>query len=1576
MTSRYRVPLLMLTGLTLIAEPVCAAAAPDAAARPAFTWQFEYDAADRITRLTDVANRSIIVQYEEDNQGNTTKLTKHFFDDTTVTYQFDRVGRPTAMSDTTGTVHYTYDSAQRLSTVTRHGQPDIVYGYDTLDRLTSMRLGDRFEVRYTYDFLGCLKTMDTPAGTVAYDYHPAAAARVRILPNGIQTTWRYHPNGSLRSITHAQNKKVLAEFTYRYGADGLLQEVHETDTYGSASVAYAYDAQQQLIRVTHSAAGVTEFSYDPLGNRLSVAEGQSSAVRSTYDWAGRLMTVADQACRHTDVGSLASYTADTVALELHYNAANLVARAIGPQAQVTYRYDGKGHLVERQVGQSTVQFLVNPLDPIWRPLQARPSSGPTTSYVWEGDTPLMALTGKRVVFFLYDHLGSVRYRTDDRGQITERWAYPPFGVPHQPPEPHALQPAFAGLFFDSATRLYITPGRSYSPHLGRFVQVDPQHRIPYGSPADLSPYTYSGNDPVNYVDRTGAVRECVQPTCLSWQETIKQWELERQRQLSEATAHQLQMEALQKARDAALDTLDPLLKHLGINNRILSKLGIDDRVLKYFAVDRMVREALKETIRTPMDAMIKGDRITATELIQKLSGDIQAAGDAGLLSPEQVKKYLNIVAKADMQTWAATTRMLLFDFGRTARNLQNLFRQQLGLGPSNFAMREARAAAVRIKQAAGIFAAALEVPETVMQYIDLVGKSMMAMNPAVYLTHRTPLGLQGYGTAPLAGGTYRWSETLSTSADRWWQRGDIHRVHWDRLDTSMGRYERGMVQNTPATSPIERFMMHWYPVGSYYDPDQTVERRTTRVTEQYRVHTVGGHPEVIGLMEHRSEPASTLDGPHPWMQDYPLKRLALPSTTPALVVEGSQTETKQQAEGPHTRVITTTRQARIYGGVRLAPEDKDVRTVIAVPQARQLETDLSSVMATAPAVGTVVFDSKGTTYTAAVLPGDRTRSVGANRLEVTDLTVPVEGETRLGLTRTFHSFFNPRGMFGEGWSLDLPRLEPRPQPVQRVDDRTQYRTTFQLTSPLGSWSVAFRESKRLTGEVNGELMVPENTPEILGLASGTEPRLGVPTHQVLWRDGRRWYFDQDGDLLAWSEPGLFVVYRRDKAHRVQHIEGWHGDQRRAEIHLDYDADGHLTQARGSNGSTATYTYDTQGRFASVSTTSGDAPGRKTVTVAYTYHKWLLTAIRQDGDVVQEFAHNAQGQLIWERRGNEQATVYTMDANGGQTTITAHGPGAEHRTTKTVYDAALRPVQRLAADGTKVAWQYASNGEVTTMVVHPDRTTTRLTRSADGRQTTWTLAEGGAQAITRDAAGRLTRLTTPSGNTVQQEWRPDGRLAMVAHDGLAMQPHYQADGRLTEVLLFPPSRAKAKQLDTWLRVEVDEQGRPVTISDSTGMRTILGYDATGALSGRLATVDGQPQGVQLTRDDQGRVTALESSWGTTQQRRYGDTGQLAELTMRQSFGQEPAAQARVQFDDGKIRHLTTFHGEEIAVSYATQGPHAGQIERVQLPNQLTLQYGYDGDNLLAAIVVGSSYQLQYSYDAQGRLARVTQTPVHP
>ena len=108
-----------------------------------------------------------------------------------------------------------------------------------------------------------------------------------------------------------------------------------------------------------------------------------------------------------------------------------------------------------------------------------------------------------ITFFLHDHQGSVRCIADSSGRIIKRLDYTPFGIPQQPLTSDELQPGFAGLFYDPAVGLYITRARTYDPQTGRFLQIDPQHRIPLGSPKDLSPYTYCGGDPVNYIDQTG-----------------------------------------------------------------------------------------------------------------------------------------------------------------------------------------------------------------------------------------------------------------------------------------------------------------------------------------------------------------------------------------------------------------------------------------------------------------------------------------------------------------------------------------------------------------------------------------------------------------------------------------------------------------------------------------------------------------------------------------------------------------------------------------------------------------------------------------------------------------------------------------------------------------------------------------------------------------------------------------------------------------------------------------------------------------------------------------------------------------
>ena len=92
-------------------------------------------------------------------------------------------------------------------------------------------------------------------------------------------------------------------------------------------------------------------------------------------------------------------------------------------------------------------------------------------------------------FLLTDHLASVRVSLDDTESSTH-YDYTPFGAAGEGAR-------YAGHPYDARQGIYQTPVRSYDPSAGRFLSLDPQRQ---GS----SPYVYAGNNPVGYLDPTGA----------------------------------------------------------------------------------------------------------------------------------------------------------------------------------------------------------------------------------------------------------------------------------------------------------------------------------------------------------------------------------------------------------------------------------------------------------------------------------------------------------------------------------------------------------------------------------------------------------------------------------------------------------------------------------------------------------------------------------------------------------------------------------------------------------------------------------------------------------------------------------------------------------------------------------------------------------------------------------------------------------------------------------------------------------------------------------------------------------------
>ena len=92
-------------------------------------------------------------------------------------------------------------------------------------------------------------------------------------------------------------------------------------------------------------------------------------------------------------------------------------------------------------------------------------------------------------FLLTDHLASVRVSLDDTESSTH-YDYTPFGAAGEGAR-------YAGHPYDARQGIYQTPVRSYDPSSGRFLSLDPQRQ-------GASPYLYAGNNPVGYLDPTGA----------------------------------------------------------------------------------------------------------------------------------------------------------------------------------------------------------------------------------------------------------------------------------------------------------------------------------------------------------------------------------------------------------------------------------------------------------------------------------------------------------------------------------------------------------------------------------------------------------------------------------------------------------------------------------------------------------------------------------------------------------------------------------------------------------------------------------------------------------------------------------------------------------------------------------------------------------------------------------------------------------------------------------------------------------------------------------------------------------------
>jgi RHS repeat-associated protein len=612
----------------------------------------------------------------------------------------------------------------------------------------------------------------------------------------------------------------------------------------------------------------------------------------------------------------------------------------------------------------------------------------------------------------------------------------------------------------------------------------------------------------------------------------------------------------------------------------------------------------------------------------------------------------------------------------------------------------------------------------------------------------------------------------------------------------------------------------------------------------------------------------------------------------------------------------------------------------------------------------------------------------------TDAALPGAG-TQLVFTRSYNSLDTTSGPLGPGWTFG-------------------FNASVSVDAETGEATVRAEDGKQaIYRSVNGAYVQPPGVrSELIGVSGGGF-KLTKPDQSTL-------EFDADGRLTAMKDRlgvGLTLAYSGGKLASVTDAAGrsldlsYTGDLlTRLDLgtrHVDYtyDTDGRLASVSDMRGKTTTYAYDTGGRLASALDPNGHYIFKNTYDAAtgrissqldgrgkQTTFGWDPTT--HTATVIDPRNHTWSyvyaGNVL--RSGTDSLgdeTTYTYDNRLNRTGVT----DARGKVTTFTYDTAGNMLTKTgpAPSSVSESWTYTPFNSVQTYTNRRGKTTTYEYHTSQLlKKVTDPLARVTSYTWTSD--GLVDTITDPRGKILDLGYDTDGNItSLLSPEGNRTTFGYDGWGRMTSRIEARGNETGANPADYTTTYTYNATNQVTSVTDPLGHGTTYAYDDAGNLdtvtdaNNKVTDYDynadnqvnkvTDPRGgeVATTYDDAGNIASVTTPAGTTTFSYDDANRRTGEITPRGNVtGADPAPFTWTYgFDE---------NGNQTSVSNPTAGTTTTTFDELNRPTSTTDALGktttaaYDADSNLTSVTDPLNRTTSYGYDDADQLTAMTD-PLH-